>query len=124
MKTAQITVRIALGIFMTFFGINGFLQFLPFPEMADPAQHFMEALNNTGYVFPVISIVELAAGILLLTNKFVPLSLVILFPVLFNALLFHLFLDILGIGAAAMAIGMTIFLMFSYKRDYSKLLIP
>jgi len=45
-----------------------------------------------------------------------------IFPVMLNAFLFHAFLDLLGIGAAALAVIMSVFLMFRTKNTYYDLL--
>lgn len=122
MKKAKLIVRILLGLMMLVFGLNKFLQFIPFPAMANEASEFMGALMKTGYIMPIVGIVEIVAGASLLLNKYTSLLLVILFPVLLNAFLFHLFLDIKGIGGALFAIGMNVFLIFASKNRYSELL--
>jgi putative oxidoreductase len=122
MKIAKTIIRFLLGIMLIVFGLNKFLQFLPMPPLPEAAGEFMGALASSGYIFPIVAIVEIVTGILLLINKFKALALVVLFPVMLNAFLFHLFLDIPGIGAAAFAIIMNVFLMFSTKESYKELL--
>ena len=122
MDKAKMIVRILLGIMMVVFGLNKFLNFLPPFELAESAQGFMQALVDSGYIMTIVAIVEIVTGILLLTNKFVPLALVILFPVMLNALLFHLFLDIKGSPGALVAVAMNVFLFFAYKSRYEDVL--
>jgi putative oxidoreductase len=122
MKTANTIIRFLLGIMVLVFGLNKFLQFMPMPSLPASAGEFMGALVNSGYIFPVIAIVEIGTGILLLINKFKALALIVLFPVLLNAFLFHVFLDFAGIGGAALAIIMNVFLMFGARDSYDDLL--
>lgn len=122
MKTAQTIIRVLLGVMMVVFGLNKFLQFMPMPPMPEAAGAFMGALVKSGYLMVVVAIVEIITGALLLAKKFVPLALIILFPVMLNAFLFHLFLDPAGIGGAFMAVAMNIFLFFANKNAYSNLL--
>ncbi len=122
MSKAKTIIRVLLGLLVLIFGLNKFLQFMPMPPMSGAAGEFMGALVKSGYLMIIVAIIEIIAGILLLINKFQPLALVILFPVLLNAFLFHLFLDIGGIGAAALAIAMNIFLFFTNKESYSTIL--
>jgi putative oxidoreductase len=122
MKKVKMVVRILLGIMVLIFGLNKFLQFIPMPPMPQEAGEFMGALVKSGYLMVVVAIVEIITGILLLLNKYVSLALVILFPVLLNAFLFHLFLDLPGIGGAAFAMAMNIFLFFANKESYKSLL--
>ncbi len=122
MNKAKIIVRILLGLMVLIFGLNKFLQFMPMPPMPGPAGEFMGALVKSGYLMAVVAVVEIITGILLLANKFTRLALVILFPVLLNAFLFHLFLDPAGMGGAAIGITMNIFLFFGNKEAYNNLL--
>ena len=47
---------------------------IPIPAPAGPMKLFMMALFATGYLMPIVKFIEIAVGICLLTNKFVPLS--------------------------------------------------
>ena len=122
MKKAQLIVRILLGLMVLIFGLNKFLQFMPTPPMPEPAGEFMGALVESGYLMVLVALVEIVTGIMLLINKYQPLALVILFPVLLNAFLFHLFLAPAGIGGALMATAMNVFLFFANIDSYRALL--
>jgi putative oxidoreductase len=122
MKTAKTIIRILLGLMVLVFGLNKFLQFMPMPTLPASAGEFMGALAQSGYIFPIVAIVEIVTGTLLLINKFKTIALIVLFPVMLNAFLFHLFLDLLGIGGAALAIIMNAFLMINEKESYQGLL--
>lgn len=122
MKTTKSVIRILLGLMMLVFGLNKFLHFIPMPPHPDAAGEFMGALAKSGYIFPIVALVEIGTGILLLINKFKAMALIVLFPVMLNAFLFHLFLDIPGIGGAAFAIIMNVFLMFNEKQSYAAIL--
>ena len=121
MNKAKLIVRILLGLMLVIFGLNKFLLFMPIPSMPELAGEFMGALVKSGYIMVIVAIVEIVSGILLLVNKYQPLVLVVLFPVLLNAFLFHLFLDLGGIGGAAFAIAMNIFLFVANKESYKEL---
>lgn len=122
MKKAQLIIRILLGLMLVIFGLNKFLQFMPMPTMTDEAGEFMGALIKSGYIMVFVAVIEIIVGLSLLINKYQPLALIIVFPVLLNAFLFHLFLDLAGIGGAALALIMNVFLFFVNKKSYSSLL--
>jgi uncharacterized membrane protein YphA (DoxX/SURF4 family) len=122
MKKAKLVVRVLLGVVLIIFGMNKFLQFMPLPPMSLAATDLMTALVDSGYIMVIVAIVEVVTGILILLNKYLALALVILFPILLNAFLFHLFLDLPGIGGASFAILMNVFLIFVNKKKYSELL--
>ena len=122
MNKAKLIIRILFGLMLVIFGLNKFLQFMPMPPMPEAAGMFMGALVKSGYLMVVVALVEIVAGVLLLINKYQSLALVIVFPVILNAFLFHLFLDLPGIGGAALAMVMNIFLFFANKESYKSLL--
>ena len=122
MQKATLIVRILLGAMLIFFGLNKFLQFMSMPPPAPEMGAYMGALFATGYIFPLIAVIEIATGALFLANKFTALAAIILFPVMLNAFLAHLFLDPAGIGAAAVIVSMNVFLFFVNKEKYSEIL--
>jgi uncharacterized membrane protein YphA (DoxX/SURF4 family) len=124
MEKVKMIVRILLGLMILVFGMNKFLNFMPMPPMPDEAAAFMGALVNSGYLMIVVALVEVVTGVLLLINKYQALALIVLFPVLLNAFMFHLFLDPSGIAGAALALIMNIYLLFANKSKYSELLKP
>lgn len=105
-------VRIVLGLLFFVMGLNGFLNFIPqgAEPMPEGALAFSAALAQTGYMLPLTMGVQLLSGILLLANRFVPLALVLLAPVVVNIFAFHVFLApsglVIAIAVAAMEVGL------------------
>ncbi len=124
MDKVKLVVRILLGLLLIVVGLNKFLQFMPMPPLPEEAGAFMGALMKTGYMMPFIAVIEIISGVLLLLNKYQALALVLVFPVLLNAFLFHIFLAPSGIAMAIMAIAMNIFLFYTNKDSYAALLNP
>src|SRR5262245_26203446 len=102
--------RIGLGLIFVVFGANGFLQFLPQPAMPPAAGAFAGALAASGYLFPLLKIVEIAAGVMLLSNRYVTLALALLAPVVVNIVAFHLFLAPGGMAIAGLLLALEIYL--------------
>jgi uncharacterized membrane protein YphA (DoxX/SURF4 family) len=92
MRVAVQAARVLLGLVFVVFGVNGFLSFIPLPEHTGHAAEFMGLLAGTGYLYAV-SVVEVLGGALVLSNRRVPLGLVLLAPVIVNILLFHLLME-------------------------------
>jgi hypothetical protein len=86
-----------LGILLVVFGANKFLYFIPLEPPTGSAGDFLNSLGATGYIFPVVGVLEVIIGLLLLFKKWVPFALILLAPISINILLFHLFLDIPGV---------------------------
>src|SRR6266496_1907521 len=88
MRTASVIARYLAGLIFLVMGLNGFLHFIPFPPPAGIAAQFMGALYVSHYLW-VIFAFQLIAGVLLLVNRYVPLAVALLAPVIVNILTFH-----------------------------------
>ena len=105
--------RYFLGLIFVVFGLNYFLNFIALPPMTPEAMSFMGALMETGYMLPLVKIIEVVAGLMLLSGLFVPLALVLLAPIVVNILLLHLFLDV---GGLIMSVVLTLALLYEAKK--------
>jgi len=88
MRTLSAIARYLAGVIFLIFGLNGFLNFLPLPSPGGVAGQFMGALYVSHYLW-VIFAFQVVAAILLLANRYVPLAVAILAPVIVNILVFH-----------------------------------
>ena len=91
MRAISAIARYLAGVVFLVFGLNGFLNFIPLPPPAGIAGQFMGALYASHYLW-VIFAFQLVAGVLLLANRYVPLALAMLAPVIVNILSFHVFM--------------------------------
>lgn len=114
--------RVVLGLTFFVFGLNGFLHFLPQPPMSGPPADFAGALFATGYMFPLIKGTEVAASILLLSNRYVPLALAILAPVVVNIVAFHAFLAPAGLVLPLVVLALEVYLARSYRDAFAPML--
>ena len=88
MKTASTIARYLAGVLFLVFGLNGFLHFIPLPPPSGVAGQFMGALFVSHYLTLIFAL-QVIGGVLLLANRYVPLALAILAPVIVNILSFH-----------------------------------
>lgn len=89
MKIVTLIARNLLGLLFLVFGLNGFLHFIPQPPPpAGLATQYLTVLFLSHYLVPVFAL-QFIGGVLLLSNRFVPLALVLLGPVIVNILLYH-----------------------------------
>lgn len=114
-------VRIALGILLVVFGSNKFLHFLPMEPPTGAAGEFMNSLGSTGYIFPVVGMLEVLIGLMLLSKKWVPFAIILLAPISINILLFHLFLAIPGVAIAMLVVLFNAILIYKHWRLYRPL---
>jgi uncharacterized membrane protein YphA (DoxX/SURF4 family) len=123
LSTRSVTVaRLLLGLGFFVFGLNGFLGFMPNPEHTGAAGAYLGGLAAAGYMFPFIKGTELIVGVLLLANRFVPLALTVLAPVMLNIVAFHLFLEPATIVVPLALLALQLYLAYSYRSAYAPLL--
>lgn len=116
--------RILLGLPLVVFGLNGLLNFLPQPEVVLPEQAaaFIGALVNSGYMMQLIAVTHLVVGLMLLTNRFVPLALVLFAPFMVHSVAFHIFLERSGLGMSLLFLAFELYLAWVYRAAYRPLL--
>lgn len=121
MKTASLIARYLLGLIFFVFGLNGFLHFIPMPPPSGLAGQYMGALFVSHYLVAVF-LLQLVGGILLLANRFVPLALVLLGPVIVNILLFHSLMAPEGLPMAVIVTTLWLVVFFSVRSAFAGIL--
>jgi hypothetical protein len=86
----------------TVLGLNGFLHFIPAPHMEGLVGEFLTTLVQSHF-YVLIFGTQLLAGVLLLTNQYVPFAIVLLGAVLANILTFHITMQPAGLPMALFA---------------------
>lgn len=100
MKIATLIARLLLGFIFLVFGLNGFFHFIPMPPPPPGvAGQFMGAIFVSHY-YVVIFFLQLMGGLLLLLNRFTPLGLTLLAPIIVNIVCFHVFMAPSGLPMA------------------------
>lgn len=119
---AKTVARLLLGAAFTLFGLNGFFHFLPMPAPTGLAAVYLGGLAASGYMFPLIKGTEVVAGLLLLGNRFVPLALTVLAPVVVNIVAFHAFLAPAGLGLPLVLTALGIYLAYTERAVFAPVL--
>jgi putative oxidoreductase len=120
MKVVIVIARVLLGLMFVFFGLNGFLNFLPSPPLSGVSGAFLGALTTSHYVYLVCA-VQLLGGILLLVNQFLPLGLALLAPVIANIVAYHLTMQRSGAQLAILAVVLWVFLAWKFRAYFAPL---
>ncbi|WP_435624857.1 hypothetical protein [Flagellimonas sp.] len=112
----ELLLSILLGLLMVVFGLNKFLGFIPVEPPADEtAQQFLGTMF-TSYLFVVVGIAEIIAAPLLVFAKTRFIGWLILLPVIFNIVAFHIAHDFVGNGIWLLPTGIFIAIGY-YKVD-------
>ena len=121
MKITSVIPRFLLGLIFLVFGLNGFFHFIPMPPPTGVAGQFMGALFVSQYLVVVFAL-QLIGAVLLLINRYVPLALAILAPIIFNILLFHSLMAPSGLPLALVATTLWILVFPGVRSAFAGLL--
>jgi len=121
-RYAPVAARVLLGFLFAFAGLNFFLHFIPQPPPPPEAVGFMTALFGSGYIMLVVKVVEVSAGLLLLGNRFVPLALTLLAPIIVNIVGVHAWLMPAGLPLALAVLMLELYLAWSYRAAFAPML--
>ena len=122
MKILFLIARLLLGLTFVVFGLNGFLNFITGPMPTGLAGQFIGALFLSHY-FWVVAALQIAGGALLLVNRFVPLALVLLGPVIVNILLYHVLLNSAGIVLAIVATILWFIVFYAHRQYFAGIFV-
>jgi len=116
--------RILMGLMFFVFGLNGFVHFIPPPKgpMCEGAGALLSGLMKSGYMMPLIFGTQALVGVLLLANRFVPLALALIAPVIVNIVAFHAFLAPSGAAMAGVVLVLELYLAWAYRAAYLPML--
>ena len=121
MKITAAVARVLLGLIFLVFGLNGFLHFLPNPPLTGTAGQFVGALFVSHYL-AVVFLLQIVSAILLLINRYVPLALTVLAPIIVNILLIHILMAPSGLPLAIVVTVLWIPVFLSVRSAFVGLL--
>jgi putative oxidoreductase len=121
MKITSVIARFLLGLIFLVSGLNGFFHFLPMPAPTRVAGQFIGALFVSHYLV-VIFLLQIVGAILLLLNRYVPLALTLLAPIIVNILLVHLLMVPSGIPLAVVVTVLWVVVFLNVRFAFSGLL--
>ena len=121
-RIAPAIVRVLLGLMFLLFGLNGFLNFIPTPKDLPPDIVTVSgALMKAGYM-TVVSGAEVLVALFLLTNRFVPLALALLAPIIVGIITFHVAIAPQTIAPAIVVLLMELYLAWAYRGAFKPML--
>jgi putative oxidoreductase len=114
--------RLLLGAIFVVFGLNHFLHFIPMPPPEGDAAAFLGALGGSGYLMELVHVIEVVGGLALLGNRFVPLALAVLAPIIVNIVAFHIRYAPSGLPIAVLLLVLECYLAWAYRRAFAPML--
>lgn len=114
--------RVVLGLPFLAAGLSHFLGFTPEqPQLPKEAMTYVEGLMASGYTMHIVKAIEVAAGLALLSNRFVPLALTLLAPIIINIAAFH-FVLAPSYPMPILFIVLSLYLAWSYRAAFAPML--
>jgi uncharacterized membrane protein YphA (DoxX/SURF4 family) len=114
--------RVLMGLMFLVFGLNGFLNFIPAPKtMPEDIASVVGALMKAGYM-TVVSGTQVLAAVMLLANRFVPLTLALLAPIIVGIITFHISMARATIGPGIVVLVIELYLARAYRGAFRRML--
>jgi hypothetical protein len=122
MKIVSMIARLLMGLAFVVFGMNGFLHFIPQPPpTSEIAGRFFAVMMESHYMIPVFAI-QVVSGLLFLVNRFVPLALTLIAPVIVNILIYHATIDLPGIVPGLVTLVLWVLIYLPHRQAFAALL--
>jgi uncharacterized membrane protein YphA (DoxX/SURF4 family) len=115
-------IRLILGFIFLVAGINGYFVIFDLEPFIPTSPEAM-SLFQFKYLLVIEKSLEILCGILLITNQFIPLTVVILAPITANIFLLHLFRDRSLLLLAILIVLCHAYLGFFYRGNFRSLLL-
>lgn len=123
MKITVTIIRILAGLLYLFSAIVLIFKLMPQPELTGNLKVYMEGITASGYLMPMVKVVEVTCAIAFISGFFVPLATVMIFPININILMVHLFLAPEGLPVAIFLMINNLLLAYYYRDKYKTLFI-
>ena len=125
LKNINKYIRLFLGIAIAFSGLNKFGHWINVSFMHDALEFIGNLISiKGGFIVTTIAVVEITIGAALIFNRFKLLAVLALFPLMVSILLFHIFLDLKGIGIALFVLALDLYLIVAYREKVAVLFKP
>ena len=122
MPSASTITRTLLGLGFVVFGLNYFVTFLPMPkDIPQEAIAFIVPFMGAKYM-ALIKSIEVVSGLLLIGNRFVPLALALLAPILVGITWFHAMLEPKGLPLPVVLLALEIATAWFYRAAFAPML--
>jgi len=120
MKIVNLIARILLGLISLVFGLNGFFHFIQAPMPTGVAGQYIGALFVSHYAV-LVFLLQVIAAVLLLANRFVPLAIALLGPIVVNILLYHFSMSPEGIPLALITTALWLIVFYKVRLAFAPL---
>jgi uncharacterized membrane protein YphA (DoxX/SURF4 family) len=119
MKIVVLIARILLGLMFLVFGLDKLYVFIPpGPPPTGAAGQFVNALTSSHYIM-VVGVLESVGGLLLLFNRYVPVALTILAPIIVNILVVGILLMPMALPSGLVVTALWFLVFWSVRSAFA-----
>ena len=121
-KILFLSTKVLLGTLMVVFGLNKFLGFVAVAPPSDAtAQSFLGSMF-TSYLYVVVALAEIVGGILLFVPRLAFVGALLLTPIMFNIVAFHVAHDLPGNGIWLLPTALYLGVLYFFNPKFKTLL--
>lgn len=114
-----IVSRSVLALALLIIGLSNYHGFFNLQLVGEEGAEFIQAMQQTGYLYWTVKVVETIAALALIAGLFVPLATLFVFPVIVNILLFHIFVAPgIGIAIGLVMLACSIYIFYAYREMF------
>lgn len=113
----RVALQILLGLALI---LSGGAKLLV-PSQLSVGDLLLDGMKATGYLYSLLGAIEIVVGLAFLAGRFVPIALLILAPITFNIVAYHLFLGPAGLPTGLALFAVHVALATAYSAAYRPL---
>lgn len=112
-------VSLLFGLIYINSGLNKLFHYIPVPDdMPESMVRVMGAFTEIGWLMPLIAVVEIIAGVLVITKKYRALGGLMLFPITVGVLFTHIINIPSGLPIAIILMLINLWIIFENREKY------
>jgi putative oxidoreductase len=119
-RIASKLAKFILGLFFVLYGLYTLKTMMPFLMKAE-IDAYDRSLISSSRIYLFALLLEVAGGFMILSGRLTPMGLVIVTPVLINALFFNRALDTNAVPLLLILCAIDIFLIWRHKKAFAPL---
>jgi len=122
-KKIFFVLYLLVGLMFINSGLNKFFNYIPIPEdLPEKVVAMNTAMEEIGWLLPLVAIVEILGGLLFIIPRFRPLGAIIIFPIMIGILLTHITVAPSGLPMAIILLLINLWAIIENKEKFLALI--
>lgn len=122
-KKILFVLCLLFGLMFINAGLNKFFNYMPAPDdIPENMIQLMGAIDQFGWLMPLIGLVEVLGGILIILPKTRALGAIVIFPIMVGIMLTHLINSQMGLPIASVLFVILLWVLYENRKKYAGLI--